>query len=388
MARLTIYDRRERALVAAADAMLSPIALRRAFRPWDPAPPRRILCFRLERIGDLLMTGPALADLRALAPGASIDLVVGSWNREIASALPGIDRVETLDANWLSREGTGAGALGLAKRAGRWRSRRYDLAINFEADIRTNVAIAAAGARRTVGFASGGGGALLDVALDYDTSAHTIDNARRLVHVAMGRSPADPAAWTLRVPDDIRAEASRRLAPMQGRLKVGMHVSGGRAIKQWPETRFRELAERLVRDRNASIVLTGTPADRAQVDLVRTALPPDRVIDLSGDVGLLTAAAVIAQLDLFVTGDTGPMHLANLVRTPIVALFGPSDPRRYAPRGTHDTVVRIDLPCSPCNRIRRPPERCVGHTPDCLSGIEVAQVLAAIDETLRPEPAR
>ena len=49
--------------------------------------------------------------------------------------------------------------------------------------------------------------------------------------------------------------------------------------------------------------------------------------------------------------------------------------RSYAPRGPHDTVVRIDLPCSPCNRIRRPPERCVGHTPDCLSGIEVARVL-------------
>ena len=63
-------------------------------------------------------------------------------------------------------------------------------------------------------------------------------------------------------------------------------------------------------------------------------------------------------------------------------MFGPSEPRRYAPRGTRDTVVRIDLPCSPCNRIRLPPARCVGHTPDCLAGIEVARVLAAIDETL------
>jgi ADP-heptose:LPS heptosyltransferase len=388
MARLTILDRRERALVAAADAMLSPVALRRLFRTWDPAPPRKILCFRLERIGDLLMTGPGLADLRALAPGASIDLVVGSWNREIAAALPGIDRVETLDAEWLARGGPGTGTLGLARQAARWRSRGYDLAINFEPDIRTNLAIAAAGARRTVGFSSGGGGAFLDVALDYDTSAHTVDNARRLVHAAMGRAPDEPVAWTLRVPDDVRANASRLLAPMQGRLKIGMHVSGGRAIKQWPETRFRELAERLVRDRSASIVLTGTPGDRAQVDLIRTALPPDRVIDLSGEASLLTAAGVIAQLDLFVTGDTGPMHLANAVGTPIVAVFGPSEPRRYAPRGTRDTIVRIDLPCSPCNRIRRPPERCVGHTPDCLSGIGVAQVLAAIDETLRLGRAR
>lgn len=388
MARLTIYDRRERALVAAADALLWPIALRRVFHGRDAAAPRRILCFRLERVGDLLMTGPALAELRALLPGASIDLVVGSWNRAVAAALPGIDRVETLDAEWLSRdEPTGLSPLALALQAARWRSRRYDLAINFEPDIRTNLAIAAAGARRTVGFRSGGGGALLDVALDYDPTAHTVDNARRLVHVAVGRQPEGPVEWALRIPEASGAEARRLLASATG-LKIGMHVSGGRAIKQWPETRFRELAEQLVRDRSASIVLTGTPGERAQLEVVRAALPPGRVVDLSGDVDLLTAAAVIAQLDLFVTGDTGPMHLANAVGTPIVAVFGPSDPRRYAPRGRRDTVVRIDLPCSPCNRIRLPPERCVGHTPDCLSGVEVAQVLAAIDETLRLETAR
>jgi ADP-heptose:LPS heptosyltransferase len=269
-------------------------------------------------------------------------------------------------------------------KAAGWRGRRYDLAINFEADLRTNLAIAATGARRTAGFASGGGGALLDLALDYDGAAHTIDNARRLVHVALGRAPEGAVDWSLRIPERNRAEAARLLSGLAGSLTIGVHVSGGRAIKQWPEARFREVAERLVRDRTAAIVLTGTPADRAQVDIVRGALPPDRVVDLSGDVDLLTAAAVIEKLDLFLTGDTGPMHLANAVKTPVVAVFGPSDPRRYAPRGARDAVVRIDLPCSPCNRIRLPPARCVGHTPDCLSGIEVARVMAAIDGILRP----
>jgi ADP-heptose:LPS heptosyltransferase len=374
--------------VAAADALWSPAALRRLFRRPDPAPPRRILCFRLERIGDLLMTGPALAELRALVPEASIHLAVGGWNRDLAGALPGIDRVETLDAGWLSREGSGSTLLGLARRVAGWRSRRYDLAINFEPDIRTNLVMAAAGARRSAGFASGGGGALLDLALDYDVTVHTAENARRLVHAAVGRTPDVAVEWTLRVPDTSRAEAARLLAPFAGRLKVGMHVSAGRAIKQWPEESFRDVAAHLASDRLAAIVLTGGPGDRAQVDLVRAALPANRVLDLSGDVSLLTVAAVIEQIDLFVTGDTGPMHLANAVGTPIVAVFGPSDPRRYAPRGMRDTVVRIDLPCSPCNRIRRPPERCVGHTPDCLAGIDTAQVLAAIDETLRLEAAR
>jgi ADP-heptose:LPS heptosyltransferase len=122
--------------------------------------------------------------------------------------------------------------------------------------------------------------------------------------------------------------------------------------------------------------LTGTPYEHRLLETVRAALPADRVLDAAG-LDLLTVAAVLERLDLFVTGDTGPMHLAHAVGTPIVAVFGPSDPKRYAPRGLHDVVVRIDLPCSPCNRIRRPPERCVGHTPDCLASVRVESVLEA-----------
>ena len=387
MARLTITDRRERALVAAADAMLWPAGLRRLFHRRLTDLPRRILCLRLERVGDLLMTGPALADLRAMLPQASIDLAVGSWNREVAAALPGIDRVETLDAAWLARGSGGSTPLALVMRAARWRSRHYDLAINFEPDIRTNIALAAAGATRCVGFSSGGGGALLDLAIDYDTAAHTIDNARRLVHAALGRRPESSPGWKLQIPEAHRVEAAHQLAPLGSGTKIGMHVSGGRAIKQWPEQRFRDVARHLVERGAAGVVLTGTPADRAQVEVVRSALPAGRVIDLCGNADLLASAAVIEQLDLFVTGDTGPLHLANAVGTPVVAIFGPSDPARYGPRGSRDIVVRIDLPCSPCNRIRLPPARCIGHTPDCLAGIEVARVLAAIDEVLNVEAA-
>jgi heptosyltransferase I len=387
MPRPTISDRRERSLVAVADALLWPAALARVFRR-AAEPPKRILCFRIERIGDLLMTAPALAALRALAPQASIDLVVGSWNREIAAAIRGVDRVETLDAEWLARPaGRGLSPLALAASAARWRGRKYDLAINFEPDIRTNLAMAACGARRTIGFASGGGGPLLDVALDYDPEVHTTENALALVHAATGRAPETAIEPSLRIPDAHRAAAATLLARFDGALSVGLHLSGGRAIKQWPEARFREVAEHLVRDRGAAVVLTGTTDERAQLAMVRAGLPAERVLDASG-LDLLTVAAILERLDLFVTGDTGPMHLAHAVGTPVVAVFGPSDPRRYAPRGLHDTVVRIDLPCSPCNRIRVPPARCTGHTPDCLAGIDTARVISAIDETLRGLPRR
>ncbi len=389
MPRLNIYDRRERALVAAADAALWPVGVaRRAMRGKATGMPRRILCLRLERIGDLLMTIPALAQLRALAPDARIDLVVGSWNRDIARTIGGVDQIQTIDAAWLTRPSkdsagsNGRGPLALLAAAREWRTRDYDLAINFEPDIRTNMLLAASGAKRTVGFASGGGGVLLDVALDYDPRAHTVDNAVTLIRTALAGTATESTGVTLALPDTARDEAARLFQSTRPGLRIGIHASGGRPIKQWPENRFAEVAARLIADRNAVVVLTGAPGDRAQVDVVKAGLPAERVLDVCGRADLVTLAAILAGLDLFVTGDTGPMHLAHAVGTPVVAVFGPSDPARYAPRGPHDRIVRIDLPCSPCNRIRLPPARCTGHTPDCLGGIDVARVMHAVDEVL------
>jgi len=77
------------------------------------------------------------------------------------------------------------------------------------------------------------------------------------------------------------------------------------------------------------------------------------------------------------------MHLAAAVGTPVVVLFGPSDPSRYAPLTDRARIVTIDLWCRPCNRVRWPPARCVGRVPDCLSGIDVDQVCQAADDLLR-----
>ena len=90
----------------------------------------------------------------------------------------------------------------------------------------------------------------------------------------------------------------------------------------------------------------------------------------------------LERLALLVTGDTGPMHLAAAVGTPVVAIFGPSDPIRYAPKTTRVRILRVDLPCSPCNRIRLPPARCVGHVPDCLEGVAAEAVYAAAMDLL------
>jgi ADP-heptose:LPS heptosyltransferase len=378
MAALQIYDRRERALVAAGDAVLS--AIRAAARPFrrrtPPAVPRRILLLRLERIGDLLMALPAIADVRAAAPDAEIDLAVGSWNAELAANLSGISRVITLDPSWLARGSAGLSLAAVLRAARHWRRSRYDLALNFEPDVRTNMVLAVSGAKWTAGYNTGGGGPLLDQSLEYRPSEHTTDNARRLVATVLRTVPADTSARILEIPVASQREADTLLVGAR-RPVVAMHVAGGRAVKQWDPDNFGQVARSLVERQGGTIVLTGSRDDAALVNRVKALLPFDRVVDASPASGLLTVAAVLQRCELMITGDTGPMHLASAVGTPIVAVFGPSDPARYAPRGPRDRIVRIDLPCAPCNRIRLPPARCTGTTPDCLALVTPEMVLAA-----------
>ena len=392
-----IYDPRERALVGAADRALAALAWPlRVFRRAAPEVPRRILLLRLERIGDLLMSLGAIRAVRQLAPAASIDLVVGSWNEPVARTIKEIDRLEVLDAPWLSRGGPGSAVASLGRRAIAWRTRRYDLAINFEGDVRSHLLMAASFAPRLVGFDMAGGGPLLTERVPHDPRRHTAESGLRLVERAFRLAPAslpgplDPAgaaAWRLELPESARAEADRRLAALGlaagAQPIVAVHVSGGRAIKQWPVERFAEVARALARSHGAAILLTGAEGDRPLVETASRALSDvPRVHAMVGSLDLLTLGAVLARSALVVTGDTGPMHLAAAVGAPIVAVFGPSAPERYGPVSPTVRVVRIDLPCSPCNRVRKPPARCVGHTPDCLEGISVARVLEAAHDVL------
>jgi ADP-heptose:LPS heptosyltransferase len=344
---------------------------------------RRILLLRLERIGDLLMTLGALESVRATWPDARIDLVVGSWNLDLARHLSCVDHVEALDVPWLTRGRAGAGLGALLGRTRQWRRKSYDLGINLEGDIRSNVLLGLSGAACRVGFVMAGGGAALTHPAPFVATAHTDDNTRRLVAEAaralkrtlVARSPSWPR---LTLPDEVWRTADGLLAPAGTAPLVGLHVSGGRAIKQWHPVRFGEAAGRLARTIGGRLVLTGTSDDRPLVDAARIAIPAGvEVADLVGPLDLPTLAAVLGRLTLYVTGDTGPMHLAAAMGTPVVAVFGLSDPRRYAPLVPHRRVVRIDLACSPCNRVRRPPTRCEGHVPDCLEGISAETVYRA-----------
>jgi ADP-heptose:LPS heptosyltransferase len=391
VSQLQIPVWRERALVTLADFALSPLAL--GSRPSPPTEVRRVLLLRLERIGDLLMILDAIHMARNTWPRAELDLVVGEWNLPLAKLITAITRVETISVPWLARNGGADNWRTLVTKARTWAERHYDVAINFEPDIRSNFLLWWSGAAVRAGYSSGGGGALLTHATAYDPSRHVAVNAQLLVErvarlTAGVRVPTAPHRATLALPSDLDVPV---LAALDGAMRplIGVHTSGGRESKQWDPARFAEVARRLVSERGGTIVLTGTREDGPLVEAVQARLQGIPVLNVSGTTGLVALAAVLARLDVVVTGDTGPMHLAAAVGAPVVALFGPSDPARYGPRARSERILTAaDVPCRPCGRVRLPPARCRGHVPDCMNGISVDVVVRAALAVMDEGPAR
>lgn len=404
---LQIDDRRERWLVGCADLLLKPLDdIGDWRRTVQSVAPRRVLLFRLERIGDFLMTLGALREVRHRLPDAELHLVTGSWNAELARLVPALDRVHTLDAPWMAREGASSGPREIAERIRDWRRRDFDLAMNFEPDIRSNALLAASGARRRVGYDARGGGAFLSDVHRYDPAMHVAANSLALVQRTLpadrypSASESGPAApggprlpaaahATLRIPDTARNAAVNLLPKPAEEPLIGLNPGAGRAVKEWPGSRFAKTATILAQRHGATMVLLGSAAERPKLAAVEHAIPRHvRVINLAGRAPLVELAAILERLSILITCDTGPMHLAAAVGVPVVAIFGPTAPTRYAPLTERSAIVHTELWCRPCNRTRNPPRRCRGATPDCLAGVTVEVVADAAGRLLRRDRQR
>ena len=204
---------------------------------------------------------------------------------------------------------------------------------------------------------------------------HRADIGHRLL-AAIGLSglPTAPVLATTPPPPELLAGLP---AP---RVLLHPGTSAFAEFKRWPVTHFAELARRLAA-RGISVLVGYGPGERELAEPALAAAPASRAID-GGASGLLGMAGVLAECRVVVAADTGPLHLAAAVGARCVALFGPKDPARYGPRAHGDIrheVLFHDVPCRPCRR-----RTCV--TPQCVLGIAVADVEAAVLRQLEPTP--
>jgi lipopolysaccharide heptosyltransferase II len=356
----------------------------------DPRVVRRILVIRLDLLGDLVNSMPAVAALHERFPLARITMLTLPYTAAIPRQFAFVDEVLTFDPrtlrvprNWL-RPGTLGNTLALALAL---RRARYDLCLSLYGPV-AGIWAFVSGARRRIGYAGEARAALFTDPLPggrFDRREHEVRWDLRLA-AAAGASPAYRAP-TLQVWPEAAARMTERLVALgvgPGDRVIGIHggaVNG--SAKRWPATHWAALADRLIASHRVRIVLTGSANERSISESIRSRMRETPIV-LTGETDIDELLAVLARCDLVLSGDSGPLHLAVALGRPAVALYGPTDPATYGPSpgpGQDVIVLRRGLPCSPCYTLHATAE-CPYGQPACMIDMTVGEVFEAATRLL------
>jgi len=327
---------------------------------------------RLSALGDVLHALPVLSALRARFPDAVIDWAVEDRAAALVQGRPDLDRVLVFPRRRLSaalrglpRPGAVLDAAGGFVRA--LRERAYDVALDLQGNLKSGLVLRASGA--ALRFGPGGAAAREGNqifsqrrAVPPPDAIHRVERGLALASALLGeRLPYMPPGFPVADRDREAAADCLKAAGLPpgggGYVVLQPGTSGFGAFKRWPAERFGALARRLAADGHPVLVTYG-PEEAALADGVMRAAGGAACAVAPPSLGAL--AEIIRGADLFVAADTGPLHLAALVGTPLLGLFGPKDPAVYGPYGLRadgtpgllPVLTQDDVACRPC-RLRR-----------------------------------
>ena len=344
----------------------------------------RILVVRLSALGDLVHTLPLVAALRRSLPDAEIDWLVDERFSELVNLVPVVDRTVALPRS-------GVRAWTEAWRVCRGlRGRRYDVALDVQGLLKSAVAARLAGPRRLIGFETPREIAarwMYSESVAVPAAARHVV-AKNLAMVSHLLNGADQTTWEFPIKEHDPATVS------WVQEQLGLRAGDGFALlnpgtawpsKCWDLARYGRLAQRLWEAHRLRSAVSWGPGEEARARAVGDASGGAAIVlPATGIAGLVThirAAAVV------VAGDTGPLHLAAAVGTPVVGIYGPSDPLRNGPWFADDRVVSRYTTCQCRMDRQRAGARGVVvrscRQPDpCLDDVEVDEVLAAVEHRL------
>jgi predicted lipopolysaccharide heptosyltransferase III len=298
---------------------------------WNPV---KILLLQLKRIGDLILTTPALAALRASFPEAQLTLVVSTECAELLPAISNVDRI------LITRRNLRDLSLFFSIAA-----RRFDYCVDFTRNDRSaSVSLLSGARRRVVSYrvreqSKTRARAYTDFVSVRMRDMHTIDYNLALLKPLGARDAS--TVPNLDVPQMAyeKAGALRRNWRVTGPYVI-LHPGSARQEKLWDPGRWAEVIECFGRNNGIDLVLTSGPSHDEQAHIAAIRKKTQRqIVDLSGKTDLLTLAALIGQARLLVTVDSAPVHLAAATRTPQVILFGPTNPFHWRPRESPAVVL-------------------------------------------------
>lgn len=342
-----------------------------------PAEPARILAVNLNYLGDALFTTPALAALRARFPHAVIDVLAGERAAAILAGDPAVGRLLVRPPHGGTRR---AAALTRALK-----ENTYDAVVLFQSTL-TNALLAwTHGVPVRVGFAHEGCTPFLTHPVPARRAGeHVVDAYNRLAAALTGTlAGSDGPRLSVAVGEAERAFADDFLRDQElPPPVVGLVVGATRAQKRWPEEYFARLSDRLWSALGVSCVLLGGPEESAAARRVQDATRSP-IVSAIGKTTEKQLAALVGRLAVVVSGDSGPLHIATAVGTPVVALFGSTDPAETGPYRAAGAVLYDTLACSPCRK--RP--TCDGAF-TCLRALTPERAYDAVAPLLGAAPRR
>ncbi len=317
-----------------------------------------ILIVKLSAIGDVVHTLPALNAIRQHYPDAHITWLVEEDAADLVQGHTALDRILISKRKRWLREMRGSkfpykmGEICLFVK--KLRDTYYNLILDFQGLLKSSLLIALSRGDRKIGFGRGmehmeGSYLFLNERVPaVDMDIHALQRGLMLLE-AIG-VPSKDVVYDLPIQAQNRKAVDRLLRQhgiQNAELLVAINPVAKWETKLWSNVKFAELADRLIAHNHAHVVFTGSPDDRYRIEEI-VSIMKETAFNLAGRTDLMTLAALYERTCVVITTDTGPMHIAAAVGTPVAALFGPTAPWRTGPFGSKHQIIRVALECSPC----------------------------------------
>lgn len=359
---------------------------------WEGA--RALLCVRLDALGDVLMSTPAIRALKESSPGRTVTLFTSTAGAAVARMIPEIDDVVVYEAPWMKSAGPCAA---LPERAARdlemmeeLRARRFDAAVIFTVYSQSPLPAALfcqlAGIPLRLAHCRENPYALLtDWVREEEPERFVRHEVRRQLDLVatVGASTLDERL-SIAVSDAARGSVRAKLGERGVDLSapwIVVHPGASAPSRRYPPELFAEAARLIALDYGEQVVFSGGAGERGLVDGIRRAMAVPS-FTVAGELDLAGLVALVAEAPLLVSNNTGPAHVAAAVGTPVVDIYALTNPQ-HTPWMVESRVLSHDVPCSYCYRSVCPE----GHH-DCVRLIAPASVAHAAGELLASLPER
>ncbi|MFC2169234.1 glycosyltransferase family 9 protein [Acidobacteriota bacterium] len=329
---------------------------------------KKILLIRLRRIGDIIMTTPAVSALKSGFPNASISYIVEEPYRELVEGNPNLDRILVLKKKQSRKD--------FLKFARQIRREKYDAVIDFHGGPRASLITCFSKARLKVGYKIKYKNFIYHIKLPrghQNELIHSVENHINLVRALGVDTETSPPLF---LPQAKKTDIEKVKAFIsENRLDeskiISLHIGAGNRFRDWGVDNLINLANLLSRQPDVKIVLIGADEDKkVESDLLNKSSAP--LLSLVGKLNLRELREIIFLSALFVGPDSGPMHIAATTPTPIVAYFGPTLPAHFAPWKAKTRLIEKDFDCRPCKQ-----KSCIYEDFRCLRSISPEEICEA-----------